>query len=345
MKKVLIVVFVAVTSLMLMLSCRNKSSEVEAINEQGLPDTIVVVNRLIEASPMDASLYVLRSQLFLEYRMPEHALQDADKAVALNPGDPANHIAMADVLHARGRVHESIQSLKKARAVAPDNVASLLKLGEIHMFISDYKSSLLYLDTAARLDDTNPEPWLIGGFSMGYAGDTLNSIRYFNECLKRDKDNYKANLQLAIIYTRRLNPLALEYYQNALNIKPESAEVYYNMGKFYQDIGRYNEAIDAYIAVTRMRNDMGFRDNAFFNLGYIHVELQVWDEARDYFGHAIHANPQYFQAYYAKGYAHEMLGDLQNAKSYYDKAIDMNPGYEAAREGLNRVLGKIRGSM
>ena len=344
MKKVLIII-VAVSCLILMFSCRNQVSDVSPVNEYGLPDTILVLNRLIEAKPADASLYALRSQLFLEHRMPEHALQDADKAIALNPADPANYIARADVLYARGRVHESIQSLKQARTAAPDNIASLMKLGEIHMLISDYKSSLLYLDSAARLDDTNPEPWLIGGFSMAYAGDTLNAIRYFNECLKRDKDNYKANLQLAIIYTHRLNPLALEYYQNALNIKPESAEVFYNLGKFHQDMGKYNDAIDAYLAVTRMRDDMGFRDNAFFNMGYIHIELQVWDEARDYFGHAIQANPQYYQAYYAKGYAHEMLGDLQNAKSYYDKAIDLKPDYEVAREAMSRVLGKIRGSM
>lgn len=343
MKKSLLF-FATVAIIIATASCRNKDVQ-PSVNEQGLPDTIIALNRLIDAKPTDASLYAIRSQLYLEHRMPEHALQDAEKAIALNPRNPDNYIIKADILYSRGRVHESIQTLEQARAVSATDIKSLLKLGEIHLFISDYKNSLLYLDTAARLDDTSPEPWVIGGFSMLYAGDTLNAVRYFNESLKRDKDSYKANIQLAIIYTRRLDPLALEYYQNALNIRPQSAEVYYNMGKFHQDVGNFNEAIDAYIAVTRMRDDMGFRDNAFFNLGYIHVELKVWEEARDYFGQAIHANPSYYQAYYAKGYTHEMLGDLQNAKSYYDKAIDLNPDYEAAREALNRVLGKIRTPM
>jgi tetratricopeptide (TPR) repeat protein len=215
-------------------------------------------------------------------------------------------------------------------------------LGEIFLYISDYKSSLLYLDTAAKLDDTRPEPWLIGGFSMLYAQDTINAIRYFNESIKRDKNNYKANLQLAVIYTLKLNPLALEYYQNALDINPESAEAYYNMGVFYHDIGKTNEAIDAYIRVTRLKDDMGFADNAFYNLGYIHIELQVWDMARDYFGSAIQSNPAYYQAYFFKGYAHERLGDPINAKAYYDKAVQMNPDYTDAKEAMQRVIGLLR---
>lgn len=324
-------------------SCRNK--EVTNVDETGLPDTIIKISRLIEEDPTDAALYNIRAKLFLDYSMPDKALSDVDKAIQLDPDMPDYLITKADIFFARGKATESIEWLKKARAVAPKDFLSLTKLGEIFLYIADYKSSLLYLDTAARLDDTRPEPWLIGGFSMLYATDTMNAIRYFNECLKRDKNNYKANLQLAVIYTLKLNPLALEYYQNALNINPESAEVYYNMGVYYQDMEKTNEAIDAYIRVTRLKDDMGFGDNAFYNLGYIHIELQVWDAARDYFGQAILANPAYYQAYFFKGYAHERLGDLLNAKSYYDKAIEMKPDYEDAKEAMQRVIGLLRTPM
>ncbi len=340
MNKIIAIIY-AISGVLSIISCRN-SNQVTPIDEQGLPDTIITVTRMIEDNPTDASLFDLRAKLFLEYRMVERALVDADKAIALNPKKASFYITKADIYFARGKATESINWLKKARETDPNDYTSLLKLGEIFLFISDYKTSILYLDTAAKLDDTKSDPWLIGGFSMLHATDTLNAIRYFNECLKRDKNNLKANIQLAIIYTLKLNPLALEYYRNALEINPESADAYYNMGKYYQDIGKYNEAIDAYLAVTRLKNDMGFADNAFYNLGYIHIELKVYDVARDYFGHAINLNPAYYQAYYAKGYAHEMLGDLQNAKAYYDQAIELNPNYEAAREAMHRLLGKLR---
>ncbi len=320
-------------------SCRHQPAP--PTNEQGLPDTLVAVNRLIEARPGDASLYLLRSQLYLEQRMADRAFADAEKAIALDPKNPAGYISKADVFFYRGKLHESIQWLKRARSTSSTDSKSLLKLGEAFFFMKDYKTSLLYLDTATKIDDTNPQPWLLGGFAMAEAGDTTNAIRYFNECLKRDKDNYRANIILGVIYTHKFNPLALEYYQNALNINPESAEAYYNMGKYFQDVGKYNEAIDAYLAVTRLKNDQGFKDNAFFGLGYIHIELQVWDAARDYFGQAILANPSYFQAYYAKGFAHERLGDLYNAKAYYDKALEINPNYETAREALANVTRLI----
>lgn len=322
-------------------SCRNNNG-VTPINEEGLPDTIIAVTRLIEARPTDAGLYGIRAELFLQYRMPDRAMLDVDRAIDLNPGEASFYVTKADVFFARGKASESILWLGKAREVNPNDYKPLLKLGEVFLFLSDYKKSLLYLDSAAKLNDAIPDPWLIGGFAMLNANDTLNAIRYFNEVLKRDNVNHKANMQLAIIYTLRQNPLALEYYRNVLEKDPESAEAYYNMGKYYQDVEMYNEAIEAYITVTKLKNDMGFADNAYYNLGYIHIELKVWDVARDYFGYAIQANPSYFQAYYAKGYAHEMLGDLQNAKAYYDKAIDLNPNYEAAREAMHRVIGMLR---
>jgi tetratricopeptide (TPR) repeat protein len=322
-------------------SCRNKS-KVTPINEEGLPDTIIAITRLIESRPTDASLFATRAELFLQFRMPDRALADIDKAIDLNPKVSSYYVTKADIFFIRGKATESIEWLKKARLTDPKDYKPLLKLGEVFLYIADSKSSLLYLDTAAKLNDTLHDPWLIGGFALLNAADTLNAIRYFNEVLKRDNVNHKANMQLAIIYTWKQNPLALEYYRNVLDRSPESAEAFYNMGKYFQDMGNFNEAIDAYLAVTRLKDDMGFADNAFYNLGYIHIELKVWDVARDYFGHAIHANPSYFQAYYAKGYAHEMLGDLQNAKGYYDKAIDLNPNYEAAREAMHRILGKLR---
>ncbi|HRZ43184.1 MAG TPA: tetratricopeptide repeat protein [Bacteroidales bacterium] len=329
--------------LFLAAGCRQKAVNTE--EEVGLPDTILKINRLIDDKPNDASLYDTRAKLYIEYKDPRSALADAEKAIALEPKEPDYYVTRGDVFFSLGKVHDAISSLKQARSVSSTHIPSLLKLGEIYFFLKDYKTSILYLDSAAKLDDTNPDPYLMSGFALAEAGDTANAIRYFNETLKRDKNNYRANIHLGVIYTHKLNPIAVEYYQNALNIKPESAEAFYNLGKFYQDMGKFNEAIDAYLAVTRLKDDMGFRDNAFYGLGYIHIELKVYDTARDYFGQAIQANPAYYQAYYAKGYAHERLGDLMNAKAYYDKALEINPGYETAREARDQVVRLINSPM
>lgn len=335
MRKLSILLLVAVT-LAALSSCREDKKP--APDQEGLPDTIITVTRLIEESPGKASLYDLRAKLFIEHHDAKAAMADAEKAISLESDNPAFYITKADIYFSIGKVHESITWLKTARQTSSSDPNSLLKLGEVYFFLKDYKTSLLYLDTASKLDDRKPEPWLLGGFALAEAGDTANAIRYFNECLKRDKNNYTANIRLGVIYTHLLNPLAPEYYQNALNIRPESGEAYYNLGKYYQDIGKYNEAIDAYLTVTRLKNDVRFKANAFFGLGYIHIELQVYDAARDYFGQAIQENPQYYQAYYAKGFAHERLGDLFNAKAYYEKALQINPDYENARQALKNVI-------
>jgi tetratricopeptide (TPR) repeat protein len=342
--KLILLLLVLITMASVAPGCRHIMDSATP-GDSTLTDTIVKLNQLIEASPNKSSLYNLRAKQFIVANNQKAAMLDVEKAIAMDPKIPEYHVTKADVFFSIGKVNDAVNCLKHARSLSEEDIQSLLKLGEIYFFLKDYKASLKYLDTAARIDDTRPEPWLMSGFALAEAGDTSNAIRYFNETLKRDKNNYRANIYLAVIYTHKLNPLAVEYYQNALNIKPESAEAYYNLGKYYQDAGNYNEAIDAYLAVTKLKDDMGFRDNAYYGLGYIHIELKVWDTARDYFGLAIQENPGYFQAYYAKGYAHERLGDLMNAKAYYEKALEINPGYGTAREALVSVNRLINSPM
>jgi tetratricopeptide (TPR) repeat protein len=126
-----------------------------------------------------------------------------------------------------------------------------------------------------------------------------------------------------------------------LELKPGSAEVYYNMGWYYQQINDFNKAIELYNHLLNMKDGGGLKSNAYYNLGYLHIQMKMWSEARDYFGKAIQINPNYVEAYYAKGFAHEMLGDIMNAKAYYEEALKLRPSYPNAYNALQRVNNTI----
>ena len=76
---------------------------------------------------------------------------------------------------------------------------------------------------------------------------------------------------------------------------------------------------------------------AYYNLGYIHIELQVYSKGVEYFTGAINSDERYYQAYYGRAYCYEILGDVQNAKKDYETVLNINMEYNPAKEGVGRV--------
>jgi tetratricopeptide (TPR) repeat protein len=132
------------------------------------------------------------------------------------------------------------------------------------------------------------------------------------------------------------NMLALQYFNGALKVKPQSEEALYGRAMWYQEhMQDYDKAIQDYTSIIQLnpRNR-----NAHFNLGYIHYQyLKVYDQAIKHYSDAINADAAYAEAFYNRGLVYETVGNIMAAKSDYTKAIELRPGYVLASDGLQRV--------
>ncbi len=321
---------------MLVMSCSSDKSKDHQLMKD-LPDTASAITKKIAEDPGNASLYYERAKLLIATNHNSLAMKDLNKAIELEPDMAVYYQEKADLLWIQGSVREALANLKTARLKNRKDPDILLKLAEVTFIIGDYKNSQRYLDTLRDNFDANSEGWVIRGFVFLQTEDTLSAIKSFEEATRINPDNYRAFLQLGVIYTHLKNPVCLEYYQTALELKPGSAEVYYNMGWYYQQTNDFNRAIELYNHLLTMKDGGGLKPNAYYNLGYLHIQMKMWSEARDYFGKAIQLNPKYVEAYYAKGFAHEMLGDIMNAKAYYEEALKLRPSYPNAYNALQRI--------
>ena len=73
----------------------------------------------------------------------------------------------------------------------------------------------------------------------------------------------------------------------------------------------------------------------------IHLELQLYTEARQFFTQSIEARAVNYRAHYARAYVFEKVGDLNAAQADYLKAIEYNPSHAPSKEGLGRVRAGI----
>ena len=128
----------------------------------------------------------------------------------------------------------------------------------------------------------------------------------------------------------------MDYYTNALKIKPNSEEAMYGLGLWYQDNQEFNKSIQFYTDIIQINPK---NKNAHFNLGYIHHEyLKVYDQAIKHYTDAINADPNYAEAYYNRGLCYEYVGNITAAKEDYTKALQLRQNnYPHAKEGLERV--------
>ncbi|HDZ62757.1 MAG TPA: tetratricopeptide repeat protein, partial [Nitrospirae bacterium] len=107
----------------------------------------------------------------------------------------------------------------------------------------------------------------------------------------------------------------MENYEN-------TAEYYYNLGLAYSDLGKYQEAVDAYKQAIRIKPDDA---NAHIVLAFAYSELGKYQEAIDANKQVIRIKPDYASAHFGLGLAYGALGKYQEAVDAYKQAIRIEP--------------------
>src|SRR5947207_1423148 len=86
---------------------------------------------------------------------------------------------------------------------------------------------------------------------------------------------------------------------------------------------RYDEALAAYQQALQLDPDYA---KAYNNMGYVLNEIKRYEEALAAYEQAIRLNPNYAKAYNNKAIALEHLGRTTEAQQAYDKARELGYG-------------------
>lgn len=175
---------------------------------------------------------------------------------------------------------------------------------------------------------------MLMGYTFKQLNQTDNAINCFRNAVSVNPDFKEAHVQLGQIFHQLGDTMAIEYYNNALSITKDDELVLYNKALFYQDMFDWNNALDAYAELHKVNYT---HSSAHYNLGFIHMELALYDVAANNFSDAIYSNSEFFEAYYSRGNCFETLGNISQAESDYKRAIEINPEYKYAIEALGTL--------
>jgi tetratricopeptide (TPR) repeat protein len=329
--------FVITTSLFY--SCENKkeTKNTDSTNQDTTESSTAIaeITSQISGEPGNATLYYKRARMHSRDKNLAAAYDDLNKAMQIDSNNAEYYMLMADVSFQLNKIKNAKYSLERVRQINPENYDAALRLSELYLYVRQNNLSMQYADTVLSKQPDNGKALLLKGFNLKEKGDTTAAIRVLQKAVEYDQQFFEAYMQLGVLMQLKNNPLALEYFNNALRVKPNAEDALYGRGLWYQDHQEINKAIQDYTSILQVNPK---NKGAHFNLGYIHQSmLKVYDEAAKHYSSAIEADPSYVEAYYNRGVCYETLGNISVARKDYEKALEIKPDYQAAKNGLSRL--------
>lgn len=313
-------------------SCRD-GEHAKSASPEGNKD-IERISAEIKAHPDNAELWFMRSKIYRSLKKDSLALGDLYKAVQLDSTRAGYHSAIADILFEHKDINGSVQWIKKAMILNPDDPTAHLKIAKLFLFTEEYPKAFTEINAVLRSDVYNAEAYFLKGMCYKQMKDTARAISSFQTAVHTDPKYVDAHLQLALIYKNRKNPIALQYFENIFRADSSNMDALYGQGMFWQDQQKYAEAKKAFRRCIMVDKNY---EKSYYNIGWMLLQEDSTEKALRQFDIAVQVKPDYMEAYYNRGLCHEILGHVAEAKADYEQALAFQPDYAPAKQALQRV--------
>ena len=269
----------------------------------------------------------------------EASVSYAEKIIKIEPNESAHYLNLAEIyfeLSKKPNANPTFpslvkQNLEKSINLEKENFTALALMGELLLASGNYKESIKFFTKSLKLNYNQEKTHLLLGYSFKQLNEYTKAIDCFRNSLLINPTFFEANMQLGQIYHLLKDKNAILYYDNAISLEPQNEYVLYNKALFFQDMQDWNKALAAYAQLHEINK---FHSDGHYNLGFIHMELELYNIAANNFSDAIYSNSSFYQAYYARGICFETLGKINQAESDYKRAIELNPSYNYAIDAL-----------
>lgn len=344
----------------------------QARDDQGLAESeaaLAIDGNSAPAHRVRGSILAWKGQL-------DEALDDLDRAVELDPAD-VEALAMRVFTHLELDDLESAEAdLAQAQENEPGSPAALWADALVHHYKYEIDSAHALLDVAIEMDDSRPEfyTWRARTYRLTSEDDQVTAD--LEQALALDDDfpealaglmgqrisqnNYEgleeeatrlialypdwpAGYGLMAFYQSSIlgdQEAAMEYAEQALALRPESAQSYLTRGGIHFENEAYDLARTDYEKGLELRpNDLGAIDG----LTDLHWAQEEFDQALARQDEILAILPDSTRAHVNQGWIHFEQGELEEAWIKAHQALAYDPDYPGAlmlRAALNEESGE-----
>ena len=125
---------------------------------------------------------------------------------------------------------------------------------------------------------------------------------------------------------------AIVFFRRAIDLNPDFAEAYYNLGVSYEELGKHEDSIETLKKAIQLAPENA---NAHYALGYAYCQLKRYKESIDAFERSLVLKPGNAFARKKLGSAYLAMGNKEKAQEQYLQLQSMN---SALADDLRREI-------
>jgi len=254
-----------------------------------------------------AGLYQKEAWLEMEFHRHEQALEAIERALQLDPGEPSKIFMKTEIL---------------AKLDYYDRAINLLK-GMLSVTLSP-KEVLLQMGNVAQL-----------------CGKEHQSEAYYRQALDHAPDFQEAVYELAfLLEALEKHGEAIKVYQDFLEKRPYSAEIWYQLGRLLRGNGDLEAALEAYDFAILVKETTERKSyfSALFAKGRMLLDLERPKEALSCLLQANQSPERDVHGLFYVGVAYQNLGMVKDAIRYFRSVVRIDDDYIEAWSELAACL-------
>ncbi len=320
-------------------SCKkSKEKQTNSTNIIKKEAQLVYLDSLVNYEPKNSEHYYNRSKYhFNKNNMPK-ALVDISNALKIDSLNESYYYLGGEIFIALNQGNKANILLAKGINLMPNNEPLYLQAIEYNLYMHNYEAALNYTNDLLRKNKYNTEAYYLKGFIYQDLKQIDKAISSWQTAIEIDPNHYDSQMQLALNFSRKKDPLAIQYFENALRITPNDRSSMYGIAYHYQQEKQYKKAKAEYVKILKLNP----KDHeVLYNIGHCYLKLDSLSKAYKHFDIAVKMQPQYTGAYYMKGFVSESLGNYEDALFNYEQAQSLMPENKEIEEAIKRLKKNI----
>ena len=298
-----------------------------------------IFKKLSEQDPNELSYINIYSELALQSEKYNEAISHLKKLNDKHGKSIDRDAKLGILLFESGKTEEGRAALENLYESSQLSLQYIFSLFEMYLDTNEIQKAGILGD---KLIADYPEDWR-GYYSRALVFMNENEFSSAISILAPVSDiftkKFSIQYMLGLNYSRiKKFKEALEYYNRALSLQPESAGVLHSMAIAYDEIGEWNKSDKIYLQLIEKNN---LDAQALNNFAYSLVEREKdLDKALQYAKKAIELepdNPSYLDTI---GWVYFKLNDLRKAKKFIEKSIMIQGDNSVVLEHLGDILMK-----
>lgn len=334
---------IVLIAIIFLVSCSENKKESQ---QPGLSTTdsirleIQAVSAKIRKEPTNDELFSRRADLYFNLEMLDSAINDLEIASRLNPQRIGYLLRRADMELLRGQPEMTKTLLMRILEKYPNHEEANLKLANLYMILDELDAAETILNRILKAEKNHAVSLFMRSMIHQMRGDYAKALDDLKMAVYYKPDYYDAQNMLGLLYSYQHNDLAIDYYKNAINLQPNNIEPRYNLGFYYQETGRTNEALEVYRQILQQIDSTAL--DPLFNIGYIYQEAGKYNESIKYFSKAAKYHSYEARVFYRLGLSYEKLNQPDSAIANYRKTLSLDPEFDEAFEAIDNLTRKNR---